>query len=102
MRFAALERGTGLSSATLVKYLHRLSSDALIEAAEDRRYRLRDPGAIEMRLSLYRERFPELLAGRLGRFSTGPSRAIGRPVRHSLGRESAARRPSDRPSRERR
>jgi len=62
MRFAALERGTGLSSATLVQYLHRLSSDALIEVAEDRRYRLRDPGAIEMRLSLYRERFPELLA----------------------------------------
>ncbi len=62
MRFAALERATGLSSATLVQYLHRLSSEALIEVAEDRRYRLRDPGAIEMRLSLYRERFPELLA----------------------------------------
>jgi predicted transcriptional regulator len=61
-RFAALERATGLSSATLVQYLHRLSSEALIEVAEDRRYRLRDPGAIEMRLSLYRERFPELLA----------------------------------------
>ena len=62
MRFAALERGTGLSSATLVQYLHRLSSEALIEVAADRRYRLRDPGAIEMHLSSYRERFPDLLA----------------------------------------
>ncbi|TLZ83063.1 MAG: winged helix-turn-helix transcriptional regulator [Methanobacteriota archaeon] len=62
MRFAVLERATGLSSATLVQYLHRLSSEALIEVAEDRRYRLRDPGAIEMRLSSYRERFPDLLA----------------------------------------
>jgi predicted transcriptional regulator len=61
-RFAAIEKATGLSSATLVQYLHRLSSDALIEVAEDRRYRLRDPSAIEMRLSLYRERFPDLLA----------------------------------------
>src|SRR3989475_12598756 len=62
MRFVALERGTGRSSATLVQYLHRLSSDTLIEVGEDRRYRLRDPGAIEMRLSSYRERFPDLLA----------------------------------------
>ena len=62
MRFAVLERATGLSSATLVQYLHRLSSEALIEVAEDRRYRLQDPGAIEMRLSSYRERFPDLLA----------------------------------------
>jgi len=62
MRFATLERATGLSSATLVQYLRRLSSDALIEAAEDRRYRLCDPSAIAMRLSSYRERFPDLLA----------------------------------------
>lgn len=62
MRFASLEKATGLSSATLVQYLHRLSSDALIEAAEDRRYRLRDPSAMDLRLSVYRERFPDLLA----------------------------------------
>ncbi len=62
MRFAALERATGLSSATLVQYLHRLSSDDLIKATEDRRYQLRDSAAIDMRLSLYRERFPDLLA----------------------------------------
>jgi predicted transcriptional regulator len=62
MRFVALERATGLSSATLVQYLHRLSSDGLIEATEDRRYQLRDSAAIDMRLSLYRERFPDLLA----------------------------------------
>src|SRR5256886_8755766 len=62
MRFAVLERATGLSSATLVQYLHRLSSEALIEVAEDRRYRLRDPSAIDLRLSPYPERFPDLLA----------------------------------------
>jgi predicted transcriptional regulator len=62
MRFVSLERASGLSSATLVQYLHRLSSDGLIEVAEDRGYRLRDPSAIEMRLSLYRERFPDMLA----------------------------------------
>jgi predicted transcriptional regulator len=62
MRFASLERATCLSSATLVQYLHRLSDEGLVVAGEDRRYRLRDPSAIEMRLTLYRERFPDLLA----------------------------------------
>src|SRR5256885_12170571 len=44
MRFAALERGTGLSSATLVQYLRRLSSAALFEVAEDRREPVRGSG----------------------------------------------------------
>jgi predicted transcriptional regulator len=61
MRFASLERATGLSSATLVLYLHRLSDGGLVAAGEGR-YRLCDPSAIEMRLALYRERFPDLLA----------------------------------------
>lgn len=62
MRFAFLQRATGLSSATLVQYLNRLSSQGLVAAGEDRRYRLGDPSGIEMRLTLYRERFPDLLA----------------------------------------
>src|SRR5256885_12189842 len=59
MRFASPEKATGLSSATLVQYLPRLSSDALIEAAEDRRDQVGDPGAVGIRLSPHRERIPE-------------------------------------------
>src|SRR3989442_11445425 len=62
MRFASLEKATGLSSATLVQYLHRLSDEGLVVAGEDRRYRLCDPSATAMRPALYRERFPGLLA----------------------------------------
>src|SRR2546426_9477469 len=46
MRIAALERGSGLSSAASVQHLHRLSSDALIEVGEDRRIRYPGTGDI--------------------------------------------------------
>ena len=62
MRFAALERATGLSAATMVHSLGRLSAEGLVELGADRRYRLRDPDAVAMRLATYRQRFPDLMA----------------------------------------
>ena len=62
MRFGSLDHATALSSATLVQCLGRLSAEDLVELAEDRHYRLRDPAAVEMRLALYRQRFPDLMA----------------------------------------
>jgi Mn-dependent DtxR family transcriptional regulator len=62
MRFGSLDHSTALSSATLVQCLGRLSAEELVELGEDRHYRLRDPGAVEMRLALYRQRFPDLMA----------------------------------------
>jgi len=61
-RFAALERATALSAATMVNGLDRLSAEGLVELGGDRRYRLRDPDAVAMRLALYRQRFPDLMA----------------------------------------
>lgn len=62
MRFASLQRATGLSSATLARDLERLMAERLVEVGADRGYQLRDSSATEMRLALYRERFPDLLA----------------------------------------
>jgi predicted transcriptional regulator len=62
MRFGSLDKATALSSATLVQSLGRLSAEGLVELGDDRHYRLRDPGAVEMRLALYRLRFPDLMA----------------------------------------
>ena len=62
MRFAPLQRATGLSSSTLARDLERLTAERLVEVADDRRYALRDAGATGMRLSLYRQRFPDMLA----------------------------------------
>lgn len=61
-RFSALQKGTRLSSATLARDLVRLSEQGLVEVDSRRIYRLRDPDATAMRLSLYRTRFPDLLA----------------------------------------
>lgn len=61
-RFSSLGDATGLSSATLARDLGRLSAERLVELGPDRVYRLCDPGATAMRLALYRQRFPELLA----------------------------------------
>jgi Mn-dependent DtxR family transcriptional regulator len=62
MRFGSLDKATALSSATLVQSLGRLSAEGLVELGEDRHYRLRNPGAVEVRLALYRLRFPDLMA----------------------------------------
>lgn len=62
MRFVSLQRASGLSPATLTRNLDRLTAERLVELDGRRGYRLRDPSAIEMRLALYRERFPDLLA----------------------------------------
>jgi Mn-dependent DtxR family transcriptional regulator len=62
MRFGSLNKSTALSSATLVQSLGRLSAEGLVELGEDRHYRLRDSGAVEMRLALYQLRFPDLMA----------------------------------------
>jgi len=61
-RFDALRKTESLSSATLSLYLDRLTEEGLVEVGGDRRYRLQDPGAVRMRLTLYRQRFPDLLA----------------------------------------
>ncbi|MCI4371147.1 MAG: winged helix-turn-helix transcriptional regulator [Thermoplasmata archaeon] len=61
-RFVELQAQTGLSSATVAHYLDRLVESGLVELAADRSYRLRDADATRMRLTLYRERFPDLLA----------------------------------------
>src|SRR3989475_1386073 len=58
MRFASLEKATRPSSATLVQYLQRLSSDALIEAAEDRRVAVGGASAIGMAPSPVRGGLP--------------------------------------------
>ena len=62
MRFGSLQKATALSSATLVRDLERLSAGRLVEIAADRANRLQDPRASVMRLALYRQRFPDLLA----------------------------------------
>jgi predicted transcriptional regulator len=62
MRFGSLGTATALSSATLVQSLGRLSAEGLVELGDDRHYRLRDSEAVEMRLALYRHRFPDLMA----------------------------------------
>jgi len=61
-RFAGLLRATALSSATLARYLQRMTADGVVEMGSDRLYRLRDPEVTRMRLALYRRRFPDLLA----------------------------------------
>lgn len=60
-RFASLQKAVSVSSATLSHYLDRLTQDGLLELGSDRSYRLRDPAAIRMRLTLFRQRFPDLL-----------------------------------------
>ena len=62
MRFGSLDDATKLSSATLAQSLVRLSAEGLVELGDDRHYRLRDADAVEMRLTLYRQRFPDLIA----------------------------------------
>ncbi len=61
-RFATLRKAESLSPATLSHDLDRLTAEGLVDAGDDRLYRLRDPGALRMRLTLYRHRFPDLLA----------------------------------------
>jgi predicted transcriptional regulator len=62
MRFGAIERATALASATMVQSLGRLNAEGLVELGDDRLYRLCDRGAVQMRLDLYRQRFPDLMA----------------------------------------
>ena len=62
MRFGSLDHRTASSSATLAQSLVRLSAEGLVELGDDRHYRLRDADAVEMRLTLYRQRFPDLIA----------------------------------------
>lgn len=61
-RFSTLQGDTGLSPATLARSLQRLVRDRLLVSSAPGEYQLADPGSVRMRLSLYRSRFPDLLA----------------------------------------
>lgn len=61
-RFVDLEAQTRHAPATLVRYLSQLTTDDLVFLDSERRYRLRDPAALQLRLSTFQIRFPDLLA----------------------------------------
>ena len=61
-RFVDMESETGHSPATLVRYLNQLTMDDLVALDEERRYRLRDPNDLRLRLNAFRTRFPGLLS----------------------------------------
>lgn len=59
--FAEL-RSSGLSRVSLVRSLDQLATDGIVFLDSERRYGLQDPGALRVRLGVYRTRFPDLLA----------------------------------------
>jgi len=61
-RFSVLQAETRLPPTTLARSLQRLLQDGLLVSSGGRLYQLADPGAIRMRLCIYRSRFPDLLA----------------------------------------
>lgn len=61
-RFSALAALTHLSPNSLAWYLKQLIRDGLVVSAGGGTYALADPEAVRLRLSGYRQRFPDLLA----------------------------------------
>ncbi|MGI0150263.1 MAG: winged helix-turn-helix transcriptional regulator [Thermoplasmata archaeon] len=61
-RSAALQATIEGSTVSVTRWLANLVDQGLVIVGADRQYRLRDPRALAVRLSEYRDRFPELLA----------------------------------------
>jgi len=62
LRFSDLAANVPLSRVSLARGLRSLEAARIVQAGAGRRYALADPGAVAMRLALYRQRFPDLLA----------------------------------------
>lgn len=61
-RFTELQYRARISSGSLSRSLRQLVGDRLVTLDADDRYRLCDPAAVRMQLSLVRRRFPDFLA----------------------------------------
>ena len=61
-RFSELLSSSRMSPAVLHGYLGRLGGEGIIQVSADRRYGLVDADAVRMQLSMFRVRFPDLLA----------------------------------------
>lgn len=61
-RFTDLARGLPISRVSLSRSLRALEAQAIVRACGPHGYELADHGAVAMRLALYRQRFPDLLA----------------------------------------
>jgi len=60
--FSELARGIAISRVSFSRGLRALESAGIVRVDGDRRYGLVDRGAVAMRMSLYRQRFPDMLA----------------------------------------